>query len=348
MASIHDNYVQISVDMLPKEKNIFAFHLYVFNPMTQEYSPFLMANNPLTEGKEKFLKYILNKGGRIAVAKTQRNSFLQDANLVAEEVPGMLKPVQHELEKARAMYQQILKDKIEKEVEPFEFSKECRIAVKTDNFDKLIERAHDEILTFSVKTSHTVSLAIYLTELLLTKDNLTNRIVAVSYFLAKTLDISSYEVLSDLIVAAYLHHVGNTQLDQSLSHAPTFKMYEDDLKRYKKHPGLAFHLLKKSGVELSPRCIRIILEHHERSDGSGYPSEKMIDHIEPASLILGAVSHVFEFSEGKITGQKQPLESVIKKIKNRTSTPGLDFTFDGRIYETLGKILEEQIKVKAA
>jgi HD-GYP domain-containing protein (c-di-GMP phosphodiesterase class II) len=317
-----------------KEKNIFPFQLYVYNPIHKKYSMFLNGNRPLTQELVTFLDYLLDKGGELAVLKKQRRTFLTAQEFHESEIPSLKSRELHELEKERLMNIK-LREIYEDKNGIFAFQSEFEKACETDSFDKIIEFARVEILTFSVTQSHTVSLALSLAKNHLEKDNFLNRIVATSYFFAKTANILDVSALSDIICGAYLSHIGYTQLPLGMLKTHVLSLGEKEKRLFEKHAILGNHLIKKSQIELSDRCKIIILDHHERISGNGYPSMKSGDSIEIMSLIVGIVSHLFEFSTGKITGNKQPIKSTIISMKNKNFTPGLEFDFGENIFNSL-------------
>jgi len=156
------------------------------------------------------------------------------------------------------------------------------------------------------------------------------------------------ETLGDLICAAYFSHLGLTQMDFYLSQKAQLEMYDEEKKTYRQHPGLTHHLIRKSGVELSDRCIKLINQHHERCDGSGYPENTKGSFIEPLALIIGASAHILEYYSGRITGTKTPLQVIVKNLKNKTLSPGLEIEFGDTIYEALSFLLSEDILSEAA
>ena len=333
---VPEELFHIDVNILEKSK-IFPFHIFVFNPLNNSYSAFLFANSPLTKEKTDFLEFILSKGGELAVDMNQKKTFLVSAELEERDIPS-LNIEQHELEKNREINQSNLEMQNATKGE-VKLKEDLKKALEEDNFIELINRVKEETMTFSVRKSHTVSLASYLSEKLLTEDSFINRIVAISFFMAKNCDMKDEEALGDIICAAFFCHLGHTQLDAKLTHRPQLEFTAGEKKQYKKHPNLSHHLLNKSGVELSERCMNLIFQHHERSDGSGYPMFKKEDHIDQLSLILGAVTHIFEYSFGYITGSKTNMITVIRNLKNKTFTAGLEFEFGDKINESLINIL---------
>lgn len=341
-----NKYFHITLELL-KDKQIFPFHLYVFNPINREYSTFIFANSPLTKGKKAFLEYIIEKNGEIAVEMTQKKTFLNHQEFTEENVPSLKRMELHDLEKKRKQYLK-LREKKQTENGVFILDEELQHAEKNGDFSKIIEEVHDEVLTFHVTKSNTISLAIHFCEKLLNKDNHINRIVSASYLLGKACNMNSEEVLSDIICSSYLHHIGFTQMDLTIVNSPTIELSDPDLKEYKKHSGLAHHLINKSKIKLEERCLNAILEHHERYDGSGYPLNKKGKYIEPVALLIGAVSHIFDYSSGRISGNITLTSSVINNIKNKTFTAGLEFEFGDTIYDNLIYLMTSNKFKKAA
>lgn len=317
-----------------KEDKMFPFHLFIFNPSSEIHAIFLMANSPLTDEKEQFLDFIISKGGQISVDMKQVKTFLKAQSFKQEDIPSLKIKEKHPLEIDRETKLKALQDKREEEG-PFMFVHELEKSLASDDYLNIISAARDEIAIFSVKKSHTVSLAIFLANKFLVKDSFINRIVAISFWLAKNCNIRDEKGLSDLVCASFTCHIGFTQLDSSLCHIPSIELNDDGKKRYRQHPGLAQHLILKSKVDISERAKHIVYQHHERWDGSGFPDNKKSEYIDILSLILGAVAHILEYSSGKIIGRSQSVIQTVRNLKNKTFTPGLEFEFGDTIYENL-------------
>ena len=334
---------------LLKEKNLFPFQLYIFNPVHKKYSMFLNGNRPLTKELETFLDFLMDKGGKIAILKKQRRTFLTALDYHESEIPSLKARELHELEKERIMNIK-LKEIYDKKNGKFSLQSEFEIACDTDNFEKIIEFSRVEILTFSVTQSHTISLALHLAKTHLIKDNYLNRIVAVSYLFAKTANIMDQVALADVVCGAYLAHIGLTQLPWAILKIPYFSLDEKNKKLFLKHTILSNHLIKRGQLELTDRCKMIILDHHERVSGGGTPSMKYGDSIEFLSLIVGVVSHLFEYSSGKTNGDIGSIRSTIVKMKNKTFASGLELDFGDKIYNIVVTLIntDKIVEIKAA
>lgn len=317
-----------------KDRKTFPFQLYVYNPVHKKFSMFLNGNRPLTKELETFMDYLLERGGKIAVLKKQRRTFLTAQEYHESEIPSLATRELHELEKERLMNIK-LKEMYDAKTGAFHFQTEFELACERDDFNRIIDHARMEILTFSVTNSHTVSLALELTKKHMNKDNFLNRIVATSYLFAKAMDIVEEAALADIICGAYLAHIGYTQLPLTMVRTPSLNLFDKDKKLFEKHTILGNHLLKKSGVQLSERARKIILDHHERVSGGGFPSMKYGESIELLSLIVGSIAHLFEYSSGKINGSKMQMKSIIISIKNKNFSPGLEFDFGEKVLNSL-------------
>lgn len=101
-------------------------------------------------------------------------------------------------------------------------------------------------------------------------------VTVLALMMAKSLDMSESEA-NELGIAAMFHDVGK---EESLQR----KSFMDDM-----HCELSAHITKRAG--LSDRISRIVLQHHEYMDGSGYPGQLRDDDIDPLARILVLVNH---------------------------------------------------------
>jgi len=331
------NYFHISMNHL-KEEKIYPFNLFLYNPLSRTYTLYLQANTPLVDEKKNFLTLISKRGGVIAVSLKQKNTFLSHLEHIEEDIPSLQRPPASDQEKQTMMYQELIRHREEKSGK-FKFKDAFGSAAERNDFGQIIEQCHDEIMAMSYKINPTVSMAIYLADKLLTKDNHINRVVALSYFVAKQSGIEKIDALGDLICAAFLHNVGSTVIDYNKAQKTLTELEQKDQVARKKHGMLADYVLKRSKVNLTERCVKLIMQHHERYNGTGHPNELKGDQIDPLALILGAVSHVFEFSSGQINGSQTPVKTVLSSIKNKNYTPGLDLEFGSQVISTMEFLL---------
>ncbi len=337
----NEQYFNIKLSMLPTKSNVYPFHLYVYNPLNKTHAPFLYANSPFTDNKKLFIELIEKKGGSLSVDLKQKKTFLFHTHIDVKEIPGLVPFEKSPLLKAHEIYKTLHEQHLEdNKLTPFNFKVELSKAIEEDNFTTLIEEAKIEIMAFSITISHTVSLATFLCEKLMPQDNPINRIVILCFFTLKQLKINDEEKLGEIICAAYLHHLGFTQMERSLSLQPFKHLKEKEKGKYRKHGGLTQHLLRKMNIDLNKNVIDYIINHHERTDGTGYPFMKIGDNISTMEQVLGLVSHIVDYSSGRINGNAETISSTIRSYKNESYSSGLENGFSDKIIEQLTVCLD--------
>jgi HD-GYP domain-containing protein (c-di-GMP phosphodiesterase class II) len=309
-----------------KDKKIFPFQVYVYHMASQQYYLYLKANMPLTSERSQLLEEIIEKGGKIAIRRDQSLTLLQYLELHEDDIPSLKIAPPTEQELVSRMFQQKVK-MAETRDGPFNFVKAFQSACQTNDFQKIIEKAWDEILAFSPYVSKSTSLASLLAEKREPHDNEVNRICACSYFFAKNLNIKNESALGDLVSAAFLHHIGMTQIPLTLLRTPHMKLSDAQRKVYRQHVGLSEHLLKKIPLTWDGEMLMAIKDHHERASRMGFPEQKGEGHINLLSAIIGLFSHLFEFSAGRVDGQSRPLDIIMRKILHGHLMPGLETIF---------------------
>jgi putative two-component system response regulator len=96
--------------------------------------------------------------------------------------------------------------------------------------------------------------------------------------------------IEGLRIAALLHDVGKIRIPVSILNR-TGQLLDAELEVIKIHPQISYDILKN--IPFPWPCARIVVEHHERLDGQGYPSGLKADEILLESKIL-AVADVTE------------------------------------------------------
>ncbi|MFH1515110.1 MAG: HD domain-containing phosphohydrolase [bacterium] len=77
------------------------------------------------------------------------------------------------------------------------------------------------------------------------------------------------ESLVNLVLAGLLHDIGEMFIDSNLL-SRRGKLNNSEIKRVREHPGKSVEWLKRAGLQ-NENVHKLILRHHERFDGSGYP-----------------------------------------------------------------------------
>ncbi|CAM3363236.1 HD-GYP domain-containing protein [Marinicrinis lubricantis] len=100
----------------------------------------------------------------------------------------------------------------------------------------------------------------------------------------------SEEELKELTICAFLHDIGKIKVPLEVLHK-SGKLSSMEFEEMKKHSKYGYDLLRRI-PGISERTALVALQHHEREDGSGYPSGIKGDRIETFSKIV-AIADVF-------------------------------------------------------
>ncbi|MRR14306.1 HD domain-containing protein, partial [archaeon] len=102
--------------------------------------------------------------------------------------------------------------------------------------------------------------------------------------------------MEELCTAFFLHDIGMARIPDEIRDK-TDPLTENELGVVEKHPVWGYEKLRKSGL-LSDEANEIVLYHHERCDGRGYPFRKTGDDI-PVHARICAVVDTFDTIIGK-------------------------------------------------
>ena len=100
----------------------------------------------------------------------------------------------------------------------------------------------------------------------------------------------SREDLNILTLAGLLHDIGKTQIPESILNKPG-RYTDEEFETMKSHPLLGKKILNNKRFD--SRILAATLQHHERSDGSGYPRGLMEDEIDDFASII-AIADVYD------------------------------------------------------
>lgn len=111
-----------------------------------------------------------------------------------------------------------------------------------------------------------------------------------SLITAKALRLN-YEDTVKLGIGAILHDVGKLKIPEGILNKKG-KLNEEEFLEVKKHSKYGYDILMKC-PQISYDVLKIVLQHHERCDGSGYPNQKKSDEIHKLSKIV-AVADIYD------------------------------------------------------
>jgi len=164
-------------------------------------------------------------------------------------------------------------------------------------------------------------------------DHSTN-VANLSVFLAMNAGYNQQIILENIYIGALLHDYGKVKIDPKYLEDPKSKKYESAMR---KHPELGrTALLLDSGF--SEEALRIVAEHHERNDGTGFPKGLKGARIYELTKIV-SIANIFDNLVMK--GEGEPRARQIKAYRSIEKDPGK--MFDPKVLGKCLRILERVI-----
>lgn len=152
-----------------------------------------------------------------------------------------------------------------------------------------------------------------------------------------SLVVGTFEGLGDEIstlgLGALLHDIGQTRLPRNLTHK-NGAFTETDRRIMEQHPGLGALILKQS-QSIPKAATRIVLEHHERLNGSGYPCGLRSAEIASLSQIVSITDAYDAMLMGRNQLPAPPVE-VLRQLYLQGSAGAFDRDLVERIIHGLG------------
>ncbi len=151
----------------------------------------------------------------------------------------------------------------------------------------------EEMLAIEQKNEDYNEILFILSALLEAKDVYTathsNSVNTLSVKLAKAMNLSSEEIFN-ISVAANLHDLGKVKIANSIINKAG-KLTDEEYQAIKSHPVSSYDMLH--GLSSFDSVREMVLSHHERYDGKGYPKGLMQDEISLGAKII-AVADTYD------------------------------------------------------
>jgi putative nucleotidyltransferase with HDIG domain len=123
--------------------------------------------------------------------------------------------------------------------------------------------------------------------------------------------------LTDIEWGAMLHDVGKIGVPDAILLKPG-KLTEDEWKIMRRHASIGFHMV--SQVDFLQRAARVVGDHHERFDGSGYPHRKAGQDIYIGARIFAVADTFDAITSDRPYRKKQSDEAAKAEIARVTGT----------------------------
>ncbi|MGH4123746.1 MAG: HD-GYP domain-containing protein [Clostridium sp.] len=140
------------------------------------------------------------------------------------------------------------------------------------------------------------------------------RVAFTSYKLSKGLGIKGVE-LENIHIAAHLHDIGKIGVPDKILNK-TEKLLPHEWEHIKMHPKIGFNILSKS--KNLKYISKIVLYHHERWDGKGYPRGLSGIDIPLGSRIIAVCDSIDAMTSDRPYRKSMSFEESINEIINNS------------------------------
>jgi len=142
----------------------------------------------------------------------------------------------------------------------------------------------------------------------------------------------SDDIVENVLYAGKIHDVGKIDIHEEILNKPG-KLTNEEYELVKKHPKSGYDIIMQTmGNET---LAKIILQHHERLDGSGYPNNLTDNDISIEAKII-AVSDSFDaMTSNRPYSKAMLIEDAIAELKKHINT-----WYDAKVVAILEDIIE--------
>jgi len=144
----------------------------------------------------------------------------------------------------------------------------------------------------------------------------------VAVMFAMAIGFADEKLLADITIAAIFHDIGLVRVKPEVMAKHESSWTAQDKKDYENHVLASVDILKESGTEMHPRVLRMISEHHENYDGSGFPKGLRGAQIEESSQLIHLANFFDRLCTGKQTNQELSPAEAFDYIYDLANTEG--------------------------
>lgn len=160
-----------------------------------------------------------------------------------------------------------------------------------------------------------------------------DRVVGYSRLLAEKLGLSE-ENKKDLIYGAYIHDIGKINVSEEILNKK-MPLTNEEWEVLKKHPFNGVEIIKP--VEALNTIAPLIMHHHERYDGKGYPDNLKGENIPYLARVLTVVDSFDAMTSNRPYNKRKTYYEAIEELKRCSGTQ-----FDPDIAEAFIEVIREK------
>jgi HD-GYP domain-containing protein (c-di-GMP phosphodiesterase class II) len=144
----------------------------------------------------------------------------------------------------------------------------------------------------------------------------------------------SIETIKSIQISAHIHDIGKITIPCEVLNKPG-KLNKNEYELIKTHSRVGYEIVR--GIEFSWPISEIILQHHERIDGSGYPAGLKNKDIRLEARILAVADVIDAMTSDRPYRPALSLQEVIEEITRNSGV-----LYDNNVVEACLMIINQQ------
>ncbi len=159
-----------------------------------------------------------------------------------------------------------------------------------------------------------------------------DRVSKMAVQLARKLDFLDSEI-EYIEYAAILHDIGKIGIEDRIL-GKKDKLTDKEYERIKEHPVIGAGIIES--IEFLKKCSKMVLYHHERFDGNGYPEGLKGEEIPKYSRLLSIVDSYDAMNSDRPYRKKLSPQDILKELEKESGKQ-----FDPKMIKIFISLLEE-------
>lgn len=148
------------------------------------------------------------------------------------------------------------------------------------------------------------------------------------------------KVLAELAFSGLLHDVGHSLLPPSIVSKPISSLTPEEFKLYREHTIEGAQILEEFGAELPNLTREIVMKHHERFDGTGFPKGLRgfeIDELVQVALLADIVGDLIR---GQLTGKELDPAEALEQLDAEMKKKGQQYV-NSHLFESISQAVRK-------
>ncbi len=152
----------------------------------------------------------------------------------------------------------------------------------------------------------------------------------------------------DLAIAGVLHDIGLSELPEALQQKKELELSPEEFELFKTHPEKTLGLVRQRKLIVPEIVLKVIAQHHEKWNGTGYPKKLVQKRICPEAQLLAIADLFDEFTAVKEGQPRLTPAEALKKILALNTTDESQASFDPGILKKLVALFLTDAPTQAA